>query len=113
MPDSAPAPGVPGSRNRSRIPPLAAALALVALLAGSFGYGLADRDDDAARAGNALVVGLERVLSAVKDVETGQRGYLLVGREDYLEPYAAGRVAAEEGMRAVEALRHGSGHPSD
>ena len=31
---------------------------------------------------------LERVLSGVKDAETGQRGYLLTGNEDYLEPYS-------------------------
>lgn len=30
---------------------------------------------------------LEGILSAVKDAETGQRGYLLTGRESYLEPY--------------------------
>jgi PAS domain S-box-containing protein len=30
---------------------------------------------------------LESTLSALKDAETGQRGYLLTGREDYLEPY--------------------------
>lgn len=30
---------------------------------------------------------LESVLSSVKDAETGQRGYLLTGRESYLEPY--------------------------
>ena len=27
------------------------------------------------------------LLSALKDAETGQRGYLLTGRTDYLEPY--------------------------
>lgn len=30
---------------------------------------------------------LEKVLSVMKDAETGQRGYLLSGREPYLEPY--------------------------
>jgi len=30
---------------------------------------------------------LEKVLSVMKDAETGQRGYLLSGREVYLEPY--------------------------
>ena len=36
---------------------------------------------------------LDDVLSAVKDAETGQRGYLLTGDESYLRPYS---VAAEE-----------------
>jgi len=31
----------------------------------------------------------ERMLSAVKDAETGERGYLLTGDETFLEPYRA------------------------
>lgn len=34
-----------------------------------------------------IIQALESVLSSVKDAETGQRGYLLTGRESYLEPY--------------------------
>ncbi|HAA27335.1 MAG TPA: hybrid sensor histidine kinase/response regulator [Cyanobacteria bacterium UBA8553] len=30
---------------------------------------------------------IQGILSAIKDAETGQRGYLLTGRETYLEPY--------------------------
>jgi len=29
----------------------------------------------------------EDLLSALKDAETGQRGFLLTGRDEYLEPY--------------------------
>jgi len=45
----------------------------------------------------AVLRQLERVLSTVKDAETGQRGYLLTGRDPYLEPYreAVGRLPAE------------------
>src|SRR5258707_825651 len=32
---------------------------------------------------------LTEVMSALKDAETGQRGYLLIGDERYLEPYAS------------------------
>jgi len=32
---------------------------------------------------------LEKVISTLKDAETGQRGYLLLGAEPYLEPYTA------------------------
>src|SRR5438874_2091006 len=46
---------------------------------------------------------LERFVSAVKDTETGQRGYLLTGDERYLEPYKNGQTnvttAAEELQR--------------
>lgn len=41
-----------------------------------------------------VIVGLDDVLSNLRDAETGQRGYLLTGQERYLEPYleAAARV---------------------
>jgi CheY-like chemotaxis protein/CHASE3 domain sensor protein len=35
---------------------------------------------------------LERLLSSVKDAETGQRGFLLTGDEGYLAPYSAARA---------------------
>jgi CHASE3 domain sensor protein len=35
---------------------------------------------------------LERFVSALKDTETGQRGYLLTGEDRYLEPYKAGQA---------------------
>lgn len=34
-----------------------------------------------------VVQGLESVMSTMKDAETGQRGYLLTGEDDFLEPY--------------------------
>ncbi len=40
-------------------------------------------------------VALERVLSIVRDAETGQRGFLLTQREPYLEPYTAALRAME------------------
>jgi len=44
-----------------------------------------------------LIVGLESLLSTLKDAETGQRGYLLTGDAKYLQPYyvALGRVRAD------------------
>ena len=44
---------------------------------------------------------VERVLRLMVDAETGQRGYLLTGKEDYLEPYAA---ATKEIGSALHAL---------
>jgi hypothetical protein len=38
------------------------------------------------RADEALTA-LEDILSTVKDAETGQRGYLLTGKDSYLDPY--------------------------
>lgn len=43
-----------------------------------------------------LHIGLERLLSLLRDAETGQRGYLLTGRDEYLAPYveATAKIAA-------------------
>ena len=38
---------------------------------------------------SAAMLGSERVMSALKDIETGQRGFLLTGADDYLAPYNA------------------------
>jgi signal transduction histidine kinase/CheY-like chemotaxis protein len=42
---------------------------------------------------------VERLKSAVIDIETGQRGYLLIGRPSYLEPYHRAR----DELRAIQA----------
>src|SRR3954452_8961505 len=39
-----------------------------------------------------VVIQLEKALSTLKDAETGQRGYLLTGDDQYLEPF---RVASD------------------
>jgi methyl-accepting chemotaxis protein len=39
---------------------------------------------------------LAKLLSALQNAETGQRGYLITGRDDYLEPYVAGVKAVDE-----------------
>ena len=51
---------------------------------------------DALALSHDVVVGLDEVLSNLRDAETGQRGYLLTGDERYLEPYTKshGEVAA-------------------
>ena len=44
-----------------------------------------------AEAANAALIAVERLLSTVKDAETGQRGYLLTAEPRFLEPYEAAR----------------------
>ena len=51
---------------------------------------------------NRLIYANDRVLSGLKDMETGQRGYLLTGKQVYLEPFD-GAVAAMP--RMLENLR--------
>jgi PAS domain S-box-containing protein len=38
---------------------------------------------------NARLIAAERLLSALKDVETGERGFVITGKEDFLQPYNA------------------------
>ena len=47
---------------------------------------------------------LQRILSLVNDAETGQRGYVLTGRESYLEPY---NTAMNEIGRRLDDLGQG------
>ncbi|MCA9010394.1 MAG: PAS domain S-box protein, partial [Planctomycetaceae bacterium] len=44
---------------------------------------------------------LKDILSSVKDAESGERGYLITGNEDYLEPYHVGITKAVEDLEAV------------
>ena len=53
---------------------------------------------------NRLLVTAEQLLSQLKDVETGERGFALTGEEAYLEPYDSG-LAHVPGL--LDALRPG------
>jgi len=50
-----------------------------------------------------ILQAIDAVISAIKDAETGQRGYLLTSKEEYLEPYNAG---VAQSQRAIEELRN-------
>jgi signal transduction histidine kinase/ActR/RegA family two-component response regulator len=50
----------------------------------------------------------ERLLGALRDAETGQRGYLLTRQESYLEPFLSAKLAAPELSQTLEALTHDS-----
>ena len=46
----------------------------------------------------------QQVLSAMKDIETGQRGFLLTGDPDFLTPYDIGRKKAAEQLAELNRL---------
>ena len=52
-------------------------------------------------------VALERVLSVMRDAETGQRGFLLTQREEYLEPYTAALDEIEPLLARLASLAAG------
>jgi signal transduction histidine kinase/CheY-like chemotaxis protein/CHASE3 domain sensor protein len=62
--------------------------------------------DDAAKIQHSysVIASLDELLSTVQDAETGQRGYLLTGKETYLAPYedALARVGPE--LRDISSL---------
>ncbi|WEK19272.1 MAG: response regulator [Candidatus Pedobacter colombiensis] len=43
---------------------------------------------------NSVMFKLEDIMSTLKDAESGQRGYLLTGRKDFLEPYQGAKEVA-------------------
>ena len=61
---------------------LAAVIGLVALNLRASG-----RNDAAIRSATDLSDRIETVLSAMKDLETGERGFLLTGNDEFLQPY--------------------------
>ncbi|MCY1076069.1 CHASE3 domain-containing protein [Archangium lansingense] len=51
-----------------------------------------------------VITGLERVLSSVKDAETGQRGYVITGDESYLAPYSEAQGSLDTELARVRGL---------
>ncbi|WP_266171134.1 CHASE3 domain-containing protein [Dyella subtropica] len=51
-----------------------------------------------------LIDSLQGVMSAMQDTETGQRGYLIVGEDRYLEPYRSGIAAVDKYLSKLRSL---------
>ena len=47
---------------------------------------------------------IEGVLSTLKDAETGERGYIITGSDEYLEPYQSALTQIDKRVRRVETL---------
>ncbi len=89
--------------RRSKIAlPLAVAAALVVVVINEVGYGKSTQAVGELIERSDARVQIQALLRALVDAETGQRGYLLTGRADYLEPYREGVAAVG---KAVEELR--------
>ncbi|HLI76201.1 MAG TPA: PAS domain S-box protein, partial [Acidobacteriaceae bacterium] len=56
------------------------------------------------RRSEAVQSGLESLLSSMKDVETGQRGFVITGNERYLEPYHWGLTRIEPTLGSLSSL---------
>jgi len=61
-----------------------------------------NRDSSQIAETHNIILGLNQVLSTMKDAETGQRGYVLTGQDSYLLPYTAAVNAIEERVLRLE-----------
>ncbi|HZF66742.1 MAG TPA: CHASE3 domain-containing protein [Gemmatirosa sp.] len=83
------------------------AAALVILLVGALSFRTERRALDAAgwvAHTHEVRGGLDALLAALVDVETGQRGYVITGAPRYLEPYESGVRRAPEALARVRRL---------
>ncbi len=58
-----------------------------------------------------MIITGERLLSSLKDVETGQRGFIITGKDEYLEPYRSGLAAVGPGLAVLKGLDETSAKP--
>ncbi|MDP9139116.1 MAG: response regulator [Pseudomonadota bacterium] len=96
--------------KRDNLPTLLALALLAVALAGAvWNYVGLERDRGRTSAHTTLILESERLLSSLKDLETGQRGYLLVGTDEDLEPYRDALASLDQHLRALEVAGSDSG----
>ena len=83
---------------------LAALLLAFAVLATAWTIVAGDRSAALVGRDHASADWAEAVLSSMKDVETGERGFLLTGAEQYLEPYASARSRLDKLLSEASAI---------
>jgi PAS domain S-box-containing protein len=87
---------------------LGVGLALVVLIINAFlsykaARNLAESDELVSHTHQVLTQ-LEVTLSALKDAETGERGYIITGSEEYLEPYQKALAEIDDDIRKLKDL---------
>ncbi|HEY4369451.1 MAG TPA: response regulator [Steroidobacteraceae bacterium] len=85
---------------------LAAAIVAVFVITFFSQLSLESRTTSNERATHTLNVleALQRLASALKDAETGQRGFLLTGEESYLAPYDEARATIPDALQEIRQL---------
>lgn len=88
----------------------AVALLIIAVL-GLAAYRNASGFDDAVQQrvhDRQVLENLSAMLSSMQDAETGQRGYVIVGADRYLEPYNAATLGAHKNLQNLRTLTSGN-----
>ncbi|MGI4853045.1 MAG: response regulator [Janthinobacterium lividum] len=78
-------------------------LFLAGLLAGALSIALVAASRRQMAEQNSVVVAAEKLLSSMKDLETGYRGYALTGEDDYLQPYRLAEQTVPGELAALHA----------
>jgi PAS domain S-box-containing protein len=94
-----------------RAPAWIAGLILLAIALAGWSWLSGEREGARAAAAQRFVLSAESLLSALKDVETGQRGFVMTGNEVFLQPYAAGLAAVPERLTELDAAAAEAGLP--
>jgi len=94
-------------RRTGLLVPLAAFLFAAGAVAGGFYVRCETTLRRDVALGNARIVTAERLESALKDVETGERGYVITGQDSFLEPYHAGRRVVAQMLATLAQLGAG------
>ena len=79
--------------------PIAFAMFGLAILLAAWNLAATSADRGKISAQNRVMLSLEQLLSALRDIETGSRGYVLVGQDEYLSPYRS----SQAGLDGIEA----------
>ncbi|MBD0275081.1 MAG: PAS domain-containing protein, partial [Acetobacteraceae bacterium] len=88
-----------------RAAPVAAGLlVLLAVLAATWNVVAGRHARVELAAANGAVLHAEALFSALKDVETGSRGYILTGRDDHLQPFHDGVAETGRRLATLEAV---------
>ena len=76
----------------------------VAIVAGAWSAWMAHQDTIEIERNNSFTLRLEKILSSMKDLETGQRGYLLTGEDRYLDPYRQAEAELDGSLASLQDL---------
>ncbi len=88
---------------------VAAVLLMVGLGAGAWSVSIARNTRLTVAQENRVLASTEHLLSTLRDLETGERGFALTGDPAYLEPYERARATLDDAVSAVGARAQADG----